>query len=61
MKFAELKRELKKIGCYKHHEGANHEMWYSPITGLQFPVSRHNNEEVRNGTLKSIKRDSGMK
>lgn len=61
MKFAELKRELKKIGCRKDHEGGNHEIWYSPITNLYFPVSRHNSEEVKNGTLKSIKRDSGLK
>lgn len=61
MKFAELKRELKKIGCRKDHEGANHEIWYSPITNLYFPISRHNGEEVKNGTLKSIKRDSGLK
>lgn len=61
MNAGELKRKLKKIGCYKHHEGKRHEMWYSPITGKQFPVSRHDGQEIATGTLKSIKEDSGLK
>ena len=60
MNAGELKRKLKKIGCYKHHEGKRHEMWYSPITGKQFPVSRHDSQEVAAGTLRSIKEDSGL-
>lgn len=60
MTYSELKRKLKKIGCYKVVEGARHEMWYSPITGKTFPVGRHNNQEVASGTLDSIKRDSGL-
>lgn len=60
MNAGELKRKLKKIGCYKHREGKRHEMWYSPITGKQFPVSRHDSQEVAAGTLRSIKEDSGL-
>ena len=59
MNAGELKRKLKKIGCYKHHEGKRHEMWYSPITGKQFPVSRHDGQEIATGTLKS-KRTAGL-
>lgn len=61
LRYNELKRELKKAGCRLDHEGGNHEIWYSPITGEFFPVSRHNAEEVRSGTLKSIKRAAGLK
>ena len=61
MTYGELKRLLKKNGCYLHHQGANHEMWYSPITGNQFPVGRHNKEEVRPGTLSKIKASAGLK
>ena len=61
MNAGELKRKLKKIGCYKHHEGKRHEMWYSPITGKTFSTSRHKAEEVPVGTLKKISKDSGVK
>ncbi len=61
MTYGELKKKLKKIGCYPDHQGSNHEIWYSPITGKLFPVGRHNTEEVPTGTVKSIKKDSGLK
>ena len=61
MTYGELKKLLKKNGCYLHHQGKRHEMWYSPTTGLQFPVGRHNSEEVRSGTLNKIKNDAGLK
>lgn len=61
MTYGELKKLLKKNGCYLHHQGKRHEMWYSPKTGLQFPVGRHNPEEVKPGTLNKIKTDAGLK
>ena len=60
MNHGELKRKLKKIGCYKLCEGKRHEIWYSPKTGIQFPVGRHNSQEVKSGTLNSIKADAGL-
>lgn len=36
MTFGELKRMLKKNGCYLDREGSRHEIWYSPITGSGF-------------------------
>ena len=50
MTYGEIKRQLKKIGCYLVREGKRHELWYSPVTGETFPVGRHNTEEVKNGT-----------
>lgn len=61
MTYSELKKQLKKIGCYMEREGKRHEIWYSPITGESFPVGRHKTEEVKPGTLKSIKEASGLK
>lgn len=61
LRYSELKKELQKQGCRLHHEGGNHEIWYSPITGKLFPVIRHNTEEVKAGTLKSIKQAAGLK
>lgn len=60
MKFTELTKLLTKAGCYVVREGANHTIWYSPKTGKQFPVGRHQSEEVPAGTLKSIKKNAGI-
>lgn len=61
MKYSELEKHLRVIGCTVYKEGANHTLWYSPVTGKIFPVGRHKTEDVRPGTLKSIKRDAGLK
>ena len=61
MKYSELERELRDAGCRIHHEGKRHTMWYSPITGEIFPVGRHKNEDVKPGTLKSIRKAAGLK
>lgn len=61
MTYGELKKILKKNGCYLHHNAKRHEIWYSEKTGIQFPVGRHNSQEVKNGTLKSIMNDAGLK
>ena len=54
MRYSELEKEL------KNREGANHSIWYSPVTGQKFPVSRHKTEEIPAGTLKSIRRAAGL-
>ena len=59
-KFAELKRELRKAGCYLSGQYSGHEKWYSPITGETFPVSRHDNEDVAPGTENSIRKKAGV-
>lgn len=61
MRYGELKRLLRKNGCHKDHEGKRHEIWYSPITDKQFEVGRHDNEEVKTGTLYSILKAAGIK
>ena len=61
MKYSELKKLLKKRGCRFDHEGKKHEIWFSPITGRIFPVSRHDSEDCPAGTLNSILKDAGLK
>ena len=61
MKYSELEKQLKEIGCYVYKEGASHTLWYSPVTGKKFPVGRHKGQDVKKGTLESIKRDAGLK
>ncbi|RGC40260.1 type II toxin-antitoxin system HicA family toxin [Faecalibacterium prausnitzii] len=60
MRYSELERLLRKAGCTKSREGANHTMWHSPITGETFPVPRHSSEEVPTGTLQRIKKLAGL-
>jgi predicted RNA binding protein YcfA (HicA-like mRNA interferase family) len=60
LKYTELERKLKKAGCKLVKENGKHPTWYSPITGKTFQTSHHKSEEVKPGTLDSIKRDAGI-
>ena len=60
MKYSELEKLLREAGCEIEREGHNHTMWYSPITGKTFPVGRHKSQDVKSGTLKSIKQAAGL-
>lgn len=61
MKTSELKKLLRKGGCYQIKEGGNHETWYSPKTKKMFSVGRHNHQEVKTGTAEKILKDAGLK
>lgn len=61
MTHGELKRLLKKNGCEFHHHGKRHDIWINPKTGKQFPVGRHDKQEVPPGTRDSILKDAGLK
>ena len=61
MRTSELVKLLKKHGCYQVREGSRHEIWYSPITGKEFQVGRHQSEEVKTGTANRILKDAGLK
>ena len=60
VRYSELEKALKAAGCRVDHEGSNHKIWYSPITGEYFPVGHHKTQEVPKGTLKSILRAAGL-
>ena len=62
MKYNELEKKIKKIGCYDTGEQqAGHPLWYSPVTGMFFTMSNHGIGEVATGTLNSIKKAAGLK
>ena len=61
MTTAELLRLLKKNDCTLVRNGGNHAIYFSPITGNQFPVGRHGKEEIPNGTLQNILKRAGLK
>lgn len=60
MNASELKRLLKRYGCYFVKEQTGHEEWYSPITGKVFSIWRHK-KEIPTGTLNAILKQSGVK
>lgn len=60
MKISELLKKLLDSDCTMIRHGANHDIWYSPITGKKFPVPRHASKEVTSGTLKDISKKSGI-
>ena len=61
MKYSELEKTLREQGCNFHHNGSNHPIWKSALTGRTFPMSHHRNQEVKPGTPGSILTASGAK
>ena len=62
MKYSELEKRAKKIGCFDTGRRMNgHPLWYSPKTDKYFKMSNHKSEEVKFGTLQSILKDAGLK
>ena len=60
MKTSELLKLLKKSGITLMRHGKGHDIYYSPITGKQFPVPRHT-AEIKTGTANNILKDAGLK
>ena len=62
MKYSELKRFLRKQGCYCCEEGNRHEKWINPdVIGAITVIGRHDKEEVKTGTLNGILEDLNIK
>ncbi|MDE7211540.1 MAG: type II toxin-antitoxin system HicA family toxin [Lachnospiraceae bacterium] len=60
-KVSEIVKKLKRSGCYKIREGGNHEIWYCPTTGKEFPIPRHYGKELPTGTANDILQKAGLK
>lgn len=61
MKYGKLLSELSDAGCYLVRHGANHDIWYSPITKRKFPLPRHGTaKDVPPGTERAIRIASGV-
>ncbi|WP_075572711.1 type II toxin-antitoxin system HicA family toxin [Colibacter massiliensis] len=61
MKISEPAKLLRKNGCLKLRSGSRHDIWYSPITGNELQIPRHNAKEVKTGTVQAILKDAGLK
>jgi predicted RNA binding protein YcfA (HicA-like mRNA interferase family) len=62
MKYSELERKIKETtNCRLFRNGRRHPIWKNPGTGELFEMSYHGSEEIKQGTLKSIIKKSGVK
>ncbi|MBO5596903.1 MAG: type II toxin-antitoxin system HicA family toxin [Bacteroidales bacterium] len=60
MKYSEIHRKLRDAGCYVTRNGSRHPIWVSPITGKTFSTSYHEAEEAKSGTIRCIRKLSGV-
>jgi len=58
LKPLDLKRKLKKFGCYFVRDGGNHEWWQAP-NGKRFAIPRHPGD-LGNGLIRAILREAGI-
>ncbi|MCQ2532673.1 MAG: type II toxin-antitoxin system HicA family toxin [Saccharofermentans sp.] len=61
MKVSELKKILRKNGCFLVRQGTNHEHWHSILSNKSFMVPRHDSKEIPKGTLEAILKQAGIK
>jgi predicted RNA binding protein YcfA (HicA-like mRNA interferase family) len=61
MRYRELVKRLRKLGCaYLHAAPGSHEVWINPTTGDTATIARHEGKEIPTGTFFSILRDPGI-
>ena len=61
MKYAELTRKLRTLGCYPTRFGAgSHEIWRNPVTGRQTPIPYHRSKDIGPHLLANILRQLGV-
>ena len=61
MKTSEFTKRAKSVGCYIVEHGAEHDKWYSPVTGKYFRVPRHSSKELGSGLADRLMKDAGIK
>ncbi len=59
MKVSELKRLLKKNGCFFYRHGGEHDVWKT-AEGKKLRIPRHDAAELPGGTARKILKDAGI-
>lgn len=55
MKYGELTRKLRRLGCSPTRFGAgSHELWRNPATHKQTPIPYHRSKDIGPGLLSRI-------
>jgi predicted RNA binding protein YcfA (HicA-like mRNA interferase family) len=61
MKYAELTRRLRRLGCHFTRYGAgSHEIWRNPATGKQASIPYHASKDIGPTLLSRILRQLGI-
>ncbi len=61
MRYGELRRKLRKLGCEPLRQaGGSHEIWWRPDTDYRTVIPNHATREIPNGTLQAILKDLGL-
>ena len=57
MKYVELTRKLRRLGCYfTRYVAGSHEIWRNPATGTQVSIPYHRTKEIGPKLLSRILR-----
>jgi len=57
MKYTELSRKLRRLGCYQTRYGAgSHEIWRNPAAGKQTAIPYHRTKDIGPELLSRILR-----
>lgn len=57
MKYAELTRKLRRLGCeFTRYGAGSHEIWRNSKTGAQAPIPYHRSKDIGPGLLARILR-----
>ena len=61
MKYAELTRKLRRLGCsFTRHGAGSHEIWRNSLTGKQAAIPYHRSKDIGPKLLSRILRDLGI-
>ncbi len=61
MKYAELTRKLRRLGCnFTRYGAGSHEIWRNPATGKQIPIPYHRSKDIGPSLLSRIIRGLGI-
>ena len=61
MKYAELTRKLRRLGCnFTRYGAGSHEIWRNPALGKQAPIPYHRSKEIGPELLSRILRQLGI-
>ena len=61
MRYRELAKRLKKLGCIEDRQGkGSHQLWYNPTTKKVAPIPDWGSKDLSPGTVRAIIKELGI-
>ena len=61
MRYRELAKRLKKLGCIEDRQGkGSHQLWYNPASQKIAPIPDWGSKDLSPGTVRAIIRELGI-